>query len=478
MLVKQSDDFYVNVYSRSSEVTGNCNLNSVHFPNGKNFRFLVECGLFQGNSEEQYLNQYVPFDAKKISAVFITHNHIDHTGLLPVLVKQGYEGPIFTTYATYRLIDVALYDSCKIRNSDIGEQLYSSIDVENTLAKLVGCRYKTIIKPHKYVHAVFYSNGHLLGSAIVHIKISYPGREDINLIYTGDYNNKNMFFNVESLPKRLTSMKISAIFTESTYGDMDSNDPRLAPYFEKNLITAINDGKTVVLPAFSQGRYQEILLYLRLMQSKGTLPITVPIWLDGFTGQEYTKRYMNMDLGIKKLSKNFMPKNVHFVPFKDRRKIREELIADVNSKIILAPGGMGNYGSIQKYISNLISSDNVLIHYLGYCSPESRAFELINADYGDAVNYAGMTYIKRASVKWTGEYSAHAKRNEVLAFILQFDNVNAILITHGDELIRKKFAAYLHYKLDSSIQIGILNPEYAYHVTSDGVTTKPAHFEI
>ena len=478
MLVKQSDDFYVNVYPRSSAVTGNCNLNSVHFPNGKNFRFLIDCGLFQGNNEEQYLNQYVPFDAKKISAVFITHNHIDHTGLLPILVRQGFDGPIFTTYATYRLIDVALYDSCKIRNYDIGEQLYTSKDVENTLSKLVGCRYKTIIKLHKYVHVVMYSNGHLLGATVLHIKISYPGREDINLIYTGDYNNKNMFFNAESLPKRLTGKKIAAIFTESTYGDMDSNDPRLAPCFEKNIVEAINKRKTIVLPAFSQGRYQEILLILRLMQSKGVLSTSIPIWLDGFTGQEYTKRYLYMDLGIKKLSQNFMPKNVHYVSFKERRKIREELISDINSKIILAPGGMGNYGSIQKYISNLLSSDNVLIHYLGYCSPESRASELIDADYGDSVNYAGMTYIKRCDVKWTGEFSAHAKRNELLALVKQFENINAVLITHGDEDIRKKFATYLHGNLKPSVQIGILNPEYFYHVTSNRVTTKPAHFEI
>ena len=209
------DDFYLNVYSRSSKVTGNMNLHSVHFPNEQNYRFMVDCGLFQGDIENQYLNRYVPFDTKKINSVFITHNHIDHTGMLPILVKQGYEGPIFTTYATYRLIDISLYDGCKI-NYDIGEQLYSKNDVEDTLAKMVGCRFKTIIKPHKYIHVVMYTNGHLLGAAVLHVKISYPGRDDINLIYTGDYNNKNKFFNVEPVPKKSREANISALFTEST----------------------------------------------------------------------------------------------------------------------------------------------------------------------------------------------------------------------------------------------------------------------
>ena len=478
MQIKQSDDFYVNVYSRSSGVTGSCNLLSIHFPNGKNYRLLVDCGLFQGDESTGYRNHLVPFDAKKINSVFITHNHIDHTGLLPLLVKQGYQNEIFTTYATARLIDVALYDSCKIKNDDIGNSLYSQEDVEKTVGQVVGCRYKTIIKPHKYVHAAMYSNGHLVGAAVIWINIKYPEREDINLIFTGDYNNKNAFFNVETLPKKVRDLKISALFTESTYGDMDSNDSRLQPCIKENVIEAINQGKTIVFPAFAQGRYQEILLLLKLIQDKNSLPTNIPIWLDGYTGQEYTRRFLYMDLGIKKFARSFMPKNAKFIPYKERRIVREQLINDPNPKIIISPGGMGNYGSIQKYISYYISKENVLIHYLGYCSTESRASELINAKYGDEVTYAGMSYIKRCEVKWSGEFSAHAKRNELLAFSKQFTNLNSVLITHGEPEVRRKYSKYLLENLGESVQIGILEPEYGYHITSEGVTTFTSHFEL
>jgi len=478
MLVKQSDDFYVNCYSRSSGVTGSCNLLSIHFPNGKNFRVLIDCGLFQGSDDTGYRNYMVPFNAEKIDSVFITHNHIDHTGLLPLLVRQGYQNEIFTTYDTARLIDVALYDSCKIKNDDIGTALYTQEDVGRVIGQIVGCRYKTIIKPHKYVHAIMYSNGHLVGAATIFMNIKYPGRDDINLVFTGDYNNKNVFFNVENLPKRIRDLKISALFTESTYGNMDSNDPRLRPCLKENIINAINNGKTIVFPAFAQGRYQEILLLLKKLQDANDIPTTIPIWLDGYTGQEYTKRYLYMDLGIKKFAKNFMPKNAKFIPYKGRRIIRQKLIDDPRSKIIISPGGMGNYGSIQKYISNYISKENVLIHYLGYCSPESRASELINASYGEEVTYAGMSYIKRCEVKWSGEFSAHAKRNELLNFTKQFSNLNSVLITHGEPEVRKEYAKYLLKNLSESVQIGILEPEYVYHINSEGVSTFTSNFEL
>lgn len=479
MIIQQSKDYYVDVYSRSSSVTGSCILNSVHFPNGKNFRFLIDCGIFQGGDETGRLNQVIPFDTEKINSVFITHNHIDHIGLLPSLVNQGYEKPIFSTYATNRLIDVALYDSCKIKDCDIGDTLYQKSDVEKTLDLMVGCCYKKIIKPHKNVHVVFYSNGHLVGAAIVLVQISYNGREDINLLFTGDYNNKNLFFNAERLPEKVRNLNIAALFTESTYGDMDSNDPSLRKCVVDNTVQAIQEGKTVVYPAFSQGRYQEMLTYIKVMQTKGKIPLSVQIWADGYTGQEYTNRYLYSDLGIKKFARNFLPKNYNIVPRKEKRAVRERIIQDRSPKIVIAPGGMGHYGSIQKYISNYLSRDDVLIHYLGYCTPESKAGALIDAKDGEEVSYAGMSYIKKCDIKWTGELSAHAKRNELLSFTRDLNNLKSVLITHGEPEVRKKYASYLHENLDESIKIGILEPDYAYRINENGILeTFPTHFQL
>lgn len=474
------DDLYVSVYTRSPDVSGSCKLFSVHFPNKTNYRFLVDCGMFQGKKENLRFNEMIPFDAEKINAVFITHNHTDHTGLLPLLVQQGFNGPIFTTYATSKIIDIGLYDSCKINSSELTEPLYTSDDVERTLKKIWGCALKREMHPHKNITARFFSNGHLVGAAVLYVTIGYPGYDDINLLFTGDYNNKNAFFNVERLPKYVRNSNIAALFTESTYGDIDSTDVSFKPCLKDNVIRAAKEGKTVVFPSFSQGRYQEMLLFLKMLQKQGKIPMNMKIWGDGFTGQEYTKRYMYEDLGIEKMCIDFLPHNFEFIPRNERRKYREEILGDPSPKFILAPGGMGHYGPIQKYISHYLSDKNALIHYLGYCAEESKAYQLLNANYGDEVVYSGMLYTKKCTMMRTGECSGHAKRDVLLAFANDLFNVKFIGITHGEQDTRKKFATYLRKNLDNhSTQIGVMHPDYGYRITSEGVVkTFLTNFQI
>lgn len=467
---KIQDDFYVSMYTRSSGVTGSCKLFSVHFPNKTNYRFLVDCGMFQGKKEDLQLNEMIPFDAEKINAVFITHNHSDHTGLLPLLVQQGFNGKIYTSYATSKIIDIGLYDSCKINSNELSEPLYTSGDVAKTLKKIVGNVFKKSIHPHKNITARFFSNGHLVGAAVLYVTISYPGYDDINLLFTGDYNNKNVFFNVERLPKYVRESNIAALFTESTYGNIDSTDASFKPCLEDNVVQAAREGKIIIFPSFSLGRYQEMLLFLKTLQEQGRIPINMKIWGDGYSGQEYTKRYLYEDIGIKRSCKNFLPHGFEFIPRNERRKYREEILGDPSPKFILAPGGMGHYGPIQKYISHYLSDKNALIHYLGYCAKESKAYQLLNANYGDEVVYSGILHTKKCEIRRTGECSGHAKRDILLTFANDLANVKFIGVTHGEQDTRKKFATYLRKNLDNnSTQIGVMHPDYGYRITSNGV---------
>lgn len=471
MKIELENGNYLDVYARQDGVTGSLMLNSFHHKSdGENIRFLVDCGISQGKDDTTgFKNEYIPFDMEKISFGIITHNHADHTGLIPLAVRRGLNAPIFMTYATYKLIDISLMDALKIQQDDVFTSSYDEEDVNKALKLMVGCCFKKIIKPHKHVRITFFSNGHLVGAAVTLVTITYPGEKDINIIYTGDYNNKNMFFNVERLPKDVRNMSISAIFCEATYGTSDSTDKIFEPCFSENLTQAIQNGKTVILPAFAQGRYQEILFICKMLQKNGLIPEYVKIWADGYTGQEYTKRYMYDELGVKKIMKNFAPKNLQFIPYRDRLTIRSKLFENSQPKIIIAPGGMMSYGAITTYISKYIPRNDALIHSLGYCSKTSKGYQLEHAEQGKPFYYNGMTLIKNCDFKKTGEFSAHAKRDELLKFLSEFNDVKSIIINHGEKEVKESFSAYLKEHLSPNIQIGIINSEIGFKITSDGI---------
>lgn len=472
MKIGKSEGFYVDVYTRNNGVTPSCCLNSVHWPDGRNVRFLVDAGAAQGKDNNGFCNTFFPFNAGKIKFIILTHGHHDHQGLLPVVVRQGFTGMIFTHYATSNLMNVSLYDSCKIDDAFTNEPLCTESEVEKTLDLVVGCCTKRTMKPDKNIRITFYSNGHLVGAVLTLVVITCPGEEDINLIYTGDYKDNNIFFNVEMPPKQVRQLNISAMFCESTYGDVDSTNPMFEKCLKKNTALALKEGKTVIYPAFAQGRYQEVLYDIKMWKKKGVIPEKTLVYADGGTSQEFTMRYMYNDLGIKKLMKDFVPRGTKFVPrSRDRQKYRREIMENNDPKIIIAPGGMGSYGPVLNYISYYLSRNDALIHYLGYCSPESKGYKLLNTPKGETVAYNGSNHIIACDVMKTAEMSGHAPRNKLLNLIKWFPNTKSIVINHGEEETKIKFRDYLLDNLTiPEEEIVIASPETAYRIKSDGIT--------
>lgn len=474
MKIGKTKNFYVDVYSRHKEVTGSCFLNSVHWPDGRNVRFLVDAGATQGKDNNGFYNCFFPFNAGKISFIILTHGHHDHQGLLPVVVRQGFHGPIFTHYATATLMNVSLYDSCTISDPYTNEPLCTRNEVEKTLDLLVGCCTKKIMKPDKNIRIIFYTNGHLVGAVLTLVVITCPGEEDINLIYTGDYKDNNVFFNVEMPPKQVRELQISALFCESTYGDVDSTNPMFEKCLQDNTVQALKEGKTVIYPAFAQGRYQEMLYNIKMWKKMGVIPESTPVYADGKSSQEFTMMYTYNDLGIKKLMKNFVPQETRFVPrTRDRMVYRREIMENNTPKIIVAPGGMASYGPIQNYISNYLSRNDALIHMLGYCSPDSKGYQLLTTSVGEKISYNGREHVKLCDVKKTAEMSGHAPRNKLLNLISYFPYTKSIVINHGEEKTQQKFREYLLEHLDlPEEEIVTASPDIAYRIQSDGIVDR------
>lgn len=454
--------FYLDIQTLNSGVTGSCHLCIVKYPDGNTTRFIVDCGLFQGKDDNNNQNKTFPFDANNINFALITHNHVDHVGRLPLLYKNGFSGKIYATADTCTLLPLALYDSyrvlkhtCKRANEAL---LYSDTDVSDTLTLVKPVSYEQTLTIDESINVTFFRNGHLVGAALVLVQISYPGEEPINWLFTGDFNNKNMFFDVPSLPKWVLDLPLN-VMQESTYGNMDSDE--MIPCFKDNLLKALESQATIVIPVFSLGRSQEVLYVLRKLQEDGLLNKDVPIYFDGNLAHSYTKLYLDNKLELRSDMVDFLPYNLEYVD----SSIRDYVIEIAEPKIILTTSGMGSYGPAPLYISNFIKQKNALIHFTGYTAEGTMGYELKTAELGSIVKIGGLIVKKLAKVEYTAEFSAHAKADEMIEFLKQFTNLHLVLINHGEEETKEAFADRVLKEVNAK-DVGIANRDIFFRVSS------------
>lgn len=456
--------FYADIMAMQNEVTGSCNLVIVKLPDGETIRFVVDCGLFQGQEYEE-LNSILPFYAENVDFCLVTHVHVDHIGRLPYMIRNGFFNPIYATETTCKLLPLALKDSFKVLSSvskrKNSNPLYSEGDVEKTLSLLKSCQYNKQIQVHENVKVTFLNNGHLVGAALILVQISYPGYDDINLLFTGDYNNKNIFFDVDPIPQKILELPL-VVIQESTYGDMDSTE--ITKCFRNNILRCLNNNGTVVSLVFSLGRAQEILYVLKMMQNEGILDVQIPIYFDGKLAIRYTDLFIRDGLGIKDDMRNFLPENLTFVD----KSIRGDILEDTSKKIILTTSGMGSYGPAQTYIPEYISRENALIQFTGYTAEGSIGNRLKNTELGSMVEVGGVLARKRANVEYTTEFSAHAKADEMIEFLKQFNNLNLVLVNHGELKAKNIFAERIIKEVKSK-RVGLLGNEYFFRVDSYGL---------
>lgn len=467
--------FYVDIMAMHEEVTGSCNLVIVKFPDGETLRFVVDCGLFQEREYDE-LNSVLPFNAENVDFCLVTHVHVDHIGRLPYMVRNGFFKPIYATQTTCKLLPLALKDSFKVLSSTAKRKnikcLYSEVDVDKTISFLKPCNYNETmqIPDHKNIKITFFNNGHLEGGALILVQISYYGYEDINLLFTGDYNNKNMFFDVNPIPKWIQDLPLT-IIQESTYGDMNST--QIHKCFKENIKKCIENDGTVVALVFSLGRAQEILYELKNMQKAGELDIQIPIYFDGKLAHRYTDLYINDGLDIKPEMRDFLPENLIRVD----KANRSEVLEDKNKKIILTTSGMGSYGPAQTYIPEYISRDRALIQFTGYTAEGTLGNRLKTTQTGDTVEVGGLIARKRANVEYTTEYSAHAKADEMIEFLKQFKNLKLVLVNHGESNTKNIFAERIVGEVHTK-RVGLLGREYFFRVDPYGlVKTLSTKFE-
>lgn len=457
---------YEDIRGYNEGVTGSSTRNTVHFSDGNKFRFLVDFGMYQGEGHHgiEYNDSISP---EKIDAILLTHTHLDHDGALPIFVRKGYNKNIYMSDASAAVIDIGLMDSYNImkRDAKLKRQpiLFSESDIEQTIKQIKAVKYEQTIKIHSNISVTFFNNGHLIGASAILVQIDEPGGI-INLLYTGDYKPNNIFLDIKPFPSWVYALPNLTIISEATYGS--TNSWEVAHTWEDDIIEACSRNQLIFNCAFGQGRAQELMYRIRILQDAGNIPKDYPVLIDGTTTISYTFRYLDRSniIQMKEEAKNFLPYNIQFVD----NKSRPALLEKKNRAIFISTSGMGSHGPAATYIPHFLSNQNALIYIPGYASEGTLARKIVEANYGEEILFKdGHSVIKKAEVKQTGEFSSHATADQIIEFFQHFAPLS-ILLNHGEPKNKEILEARVQKELGIK-KTGILGMGYVYRVNSYGI---------
>lgn len=443
-------------YGAAGRVTGSKHL--ITTPAGT--RLLLDCGLVQGEGPEgQELNRHFGFDPREIDKVILSHAHIDHTGLLPRLVNQGFQGEIICNSATRDLCDLMLADSAHIQIADLrfvnkrkearGEELieplYDEADVEETLKLFQVIEDEKWFQIDEATRLQMIPNAHILGSGCLHFEFTQPDGETTTLTYTGDIGRPDD----QILEGPFPFPQSDYIICESTYGDRlhaPSKDAKEIIYQLIERICVEKQGK-IIIPAFSIDRTQEIVYLLDQLAFEKRLP-HIRVYVDSplsvkatqvmaMHRESYNKAILDY---ISKDGDPFAFPNLKYIAkVEDSKAINEEK----GPSIIISASGMAEAGRIKHHIANNIQDARNAILLVGYATPTSLAGRLIAGS--EEVRIFGETYEVRAEVHKLDNFSAHADRNEMMAYLDCQDpkKVKKLFLVHGDPTSIQTFKAHL-----------------------------------
>jgi metallo-beta-lactamase family protein len=441
-------------YGAAKEVTGSCYLLEV---NRK--KLLVDCGMQQGQDIKN--DQRLPFNARDINFVVLTHAHIDHSGRLPLLVKEGFGGRIYAIKATCDLISIMLKDSAHIQEMDAmwenkmdkraGKNeaipLYSMADVENTLKYLVPCSYGEMNEISEGIKVNFVDAGHILGSASAEIFLS-EGIETKKIVFSGDIGNTN-----QPIIKDPQYIKeADYVVMEALYGDR--NHEKNKDYtldLAKIIDETLSRGGNVVIPCFAIARTQEVLYFIREIKEKKLVVSTpnFPVYVDSPLASEATKLYETdlrgyadvQTIGI--LKKGINPLTFPNLTFTDSTDDSKALNSDSTPKVIISSSGMCEAGRIRHHLKHNLWREECSIVFVGFQVDGTLGRMLL--DGAKKVELFGEEIPVLATIHDFTGLSAHADRNGLLKWINSFDKKpSKVFVTHGENSVCDEFVKSLN----------------------------------
>lgn len=442
--------------------------------NGK--QILLDCGMFQGKRDEAYeLNTKFLFDPKKVDAVILSHAHIDHSGSLPTLVKQGFSGPIYSTHATKDLCNHMLMDSAYIqereaewlkkknkgkKNVEIKDPIYTSIDAEMALQCFHPMDYEESFSVVDGMAVSFYDAGHILGSALVHmIFYDKKKKKHLRVCFTGDLGRRGL--PILRDPQMIPQTDI--LITESTYGN------RLhaaLQTIEQDLAVIVNDvckkGGKLIIPSFALERAQEVVYYLHILHKRKLIP-EIPIYVDSPLSVNVTEVFRNHpECFDKRTYEKFLSQGKDPFGFgRLRYTASVEESKALNDKkgpmVIISASGMCEHGRILHHLRNNIENHRNTVLIIGYQAANTLGRRLVNGE--KQVNIFGDPHNVKADIYVMDAFSAHADRSDLLEYIGRIKGLKTIYLVHGEDKQRESFVDSLFQNGHDDVYRPILGEE-------------------
>ncbi len=421
---------------------------SAHLRTTQNSKVLIDCGIDPGSDRTPFFNapELLPLDS--LDAVVVTHAHLDHCGLVPVLLKYGYKGPVYCTAPTRDLMTLMLLDAIKVVNQEARRGLYDSSHVRDLVTRTVPLRWGETTDIAPDIRLTLHNAGHILGSSICHFHL---GEGDHNLAYSGDIKfERTWLFN----PATNRFPRLETLVLESTYGgfrDVQPSRQQATDEFAHLATTVLGRGGKLIVPVFAVGRSQEVMLVLEERMRAGKIP-RVPVYLDGMIFEATAihtayPEFLNSQLRTEIFQQGDNPFLSDIFRRVDSSQMRSSIVDSNEPCIVLATSGMMSGGPVMEYFRAWAPEEKNGLLFVGYQAEGTFGRRLqrgtSEASFLDGARQTSIPV--RLQMATIEGFSGHSDRIQLMNYLASLDpRPQKVLLNHGEESKTIDLCSALH----------------------------------
>lgn len=427
------------------------------------FRILFDCGLFQGLKELRLRNwDAFPIDPSTVHAVIISHAHIDHTGYLPKLVKEGFQGPIYCTHPTADLMELMLLDSAKLQEEEAAYAnahkyskhenplpLYTTQDAQQVFSMIKEFHYDETIEISDRIKLIFRNAGHLLGAAISELFIQ-GDTQSKKIVFSGDLGrDSDIMLNP---PTKIDAADI--LFVESTYGDKTNPGGDPASELARIVNLTFDNGGVLLIPAFAIGRTQGLLYHLHLLMQEDKIP-DIPVYIDSPMATSATylyykfPRYHKVQFNQSQFARQLETNMLVFVKNSKHSKTLNEI---KRNAIIISSSGMMTGGRILHHMYHRLKNRQDTLLISGYQAAGTRGRKIVDRE--PTIRIFGEEVPVNCHVENMTSFSGHADRDELFAWLANFKDKPKLTFTiHGEDPSLSRYAQSIRDRMNWNVMV-------------------------